>query len=1053
MRTRSAISAAVLAVAVAACNDRPVPTAPSSGPSAAALLFEIRDGAHSGGNPNFFFLPPLQPSPRRNANFDRGGFNPNLAPAVEICDGRDLTPAGECAKALLKNGQPVVFKAVRGWDGLPDWVDAEQYHVLWQTRSYNLVLGRPYRILVKAGSALLGFLDIVPSNRLLSALRITAGGQDVGWLDDWVVPIRFRIERGALCTNPQECTEIRVNSKGGDFTLPSKYAALSVPAGAVKSGDTITVVVEKENPQYNGRCLPTDIVQSLGCYHFRSEPPLYHFATPVRMEACLDVAPVPPEQQDEVVLFKYNSTEGLHELPWADPLLIDCSTFSAMLNPADAQPSSFAAATLRRLGHWAGRLFGPQPLHASSFGGVPKGGGGLGGSFSDVGGAVPGTATQDTVRLSVPASATVGDTGLRATASGGSGSGAFSYASTTPAVCSVVDTTGRIAALAPGACSLTATKAADDVYRSATAYASFTVTARPGTAGSILIDASRDGGVWWSPQAGPFDPAAPHQGKALADSLRAWGYVVTELGRGVTITNELLGGFQIVVRAGYYAESSAAYSSAELQAYRNSLARGASLLFETDHEPRADSLASILGLGFTGSLAGRMSLIANPITAGTDTLYYAAGSYLTSVPAGATVLGTVSGQPVMGTLIYGNAPVFFIGDGNALEAVPRQLVINIFQWLATGTVTSFSCSGVTDISSTECAALVALYNATGGPNWKNHTGWLQTNTPCTTPWYGVNCPYGVFSELSLTDNNLTGTLPAALGDLHHLRFLLLSMNQLNGPIPATLGSLGSLEVLTANHNQLSGRIPAEFGSLDSLRILQLNSNLLSDSIPWTLGSLERLQVLALDHNQLSGTIPTTLGNLRSLQTLLLQVNVLIGQVPLAVAQLGGQLEQVTPGSCEIGLGNDVYLPDTTLYHNADLNGDGLICGVGFAPTLRTPVVQYLRTDSMPDVYGTLYRYHHFAITNAAAYAPELFAPSPNLPPCGLNTNSARTWMQIYSNPSGPFQQVYGYCGLSNLSGEFAFGVLPSATETGFQVELHDRLLNRYSYSAIVPVPR
>ena len=33
----------------------------------------------------------------------------------------------------------------------------------------------------------------------------------------------------------------------------------------------------------------------------------------------------------------------------------------------------------------------------------------------------------------------------------------------------------------------------------------------------ILIDASRDGGAWWYPQAGPFDPDEYHQGKKLAD--------------------------------------------------------------------------------------------------------------------------------------------------------------------------------------------------------------------------------------------------------------------------------------------------------------------------------------------------------------------------------------------------------------------------------------------------------------------------------------------------------------------------------------------------------
>jgi Tol biopolymer transport system component len=388
MRMRSAISVAVLAVLVAACNDRSEPTSPSSAPSLSPS-FAISDGAHSGGNPNFFFLPPLQPSPRRSPNFDRGKFNPNLSPTVKICDGRDLTPQGECASPLLKSGQPVVFTAVRGWDGLPDWVDPEQYHVLWQTRSYNLVLGHPYRIVVKVGGTLLGFLDIVPSSRLLSALRITAGGQDVGWLQNTIVPIRFRIEQGALCANPQDCLEVKVSSAGGDFTLPTKYAGLSVPAGAVKSGDTVTIVIEKESPQYDGQCLPTDLSQSTGCYHFRSEPPLYQFAPDVRLEACVDVEHLTPEQREQLLLYKYNQTQGLQALPRVAPTLIDCTGFIAMAHPAASRPSNLAAAVLQRLGDWAGRLLAPKPLYAAWFAGVPKGIGGSGGSFSDVGGAVP----------------------------------------------------------------------------------------------------------------------------------------------------------------------------------------------------------------------------------------------------------------------------------------------------------------------------------------------------------------------------------------------------------------------------------------------------------------------------------------------------------------------------------------------------------------------------------------------------------------------------------------------------------------------------------------
>lgn len=49
----------------------------------------------------------------------------------------------------------------------------------------------------------------------------------------------------------------------------------------------------------------------------------------------------------------------------------------------------------------------------------------------------------------------------------------------------------------------------------------------------------------------------------------------------------------------------------------------------------------------------------------------------------------------------------------------------------------FDCAAVTQSSQAECAALIALYNSTGGDNWFNKDCWLQTTTPCD--WYGVGC--------------------------------------------------------------------------------------------------------------------------------------------------------------------------------------------------------------------------------------------------------------------------------------------------------------------------
>jgi hypothetical protein len=43
-------------------------------------------------------------------------------------------------------------------------------------------------------------------------------------------------------------------------------------------------------------------------------------------------------------------------------------------------------------------------------------------------------------------------------------------------------------------------------------------------------------------------------------------------------------------------------------------------------------------------------------------------------------------------------------------------------------------------------ALVAFFNAAGGSEWTNSTGWLQ-NDPCSSHWFGVQCEDGSVSSL------------------------------------------------------------------------------------------------------------------------------------------------------------------------------------------------------------------------------------------------------------------------------------------------------------------
>ena len=184
----------------------------------------------------------------------------------------------------------------------------------------------------------------------------------------------------------------------------------------------------------------------------------------------------------------------------------------------------------------------------------------------------------------------------------------------------------------------------------------------------------------------------------------------------------------------------------------------------------------------------------------------------------------------------------------------------------------------------ERAALIALYNATNGTHWHEQRNW---NTPGSIRnWQGVSTnSAGLVTDLSLSDNDLSGTLPPELGDLTHLRQLVLDENQLSGSIPPELGELPQLRRLVLDANQLMGPVPPELGRLRQLTMLDLSRNSLSGTIPSELGSLSRLDSLLLHRNELTGPVPAELGNLGSLRRLLLALNQLTGPVPPELGNL------------------------------------------------------------------------------------------------------------------------------------------------------------------------
>lgn len=222
----------------------------------------------------------------------------------------------------------------------------------------------------------------------------------------------------------------------------------------------------------------------------------------------------------------------------------------------------------------------------------------------------------------------------------------------------------------------------------------------------------------------------------------------------------------------------------------------------------------------------------------------------------------------------------------------------------------------------EYNALVALYNSTGGDNWRDNSNWLSENTP----WHGVMVEDGHVTSIELADNNMVGQLPAELADLSNLYSLALMGNQLSGPIPAWLGNLGNLHGLYLYYNQLSGSIPPELGNLTNLVSLYLSGNQLTGQIPRELGKLTNLQKLSLDGNQLVGPVPSELGDLVSVQELYLSNNQLTGQIPaqfgnLTNMQFLGLSANQLSGPIPAALGN------LTQLRILSLDGNQFVCAV------------------------------------------------------------------------------------------------------------------------------
>jgi Leucine-rich repeat (LRR) protein len=140
------------------------------------------------------------------------------------------------------------------------------------------------------------------------------------------------------------------------------------------------------------------------------------------------------------------------------------------------------------------------------------------------------------------------------------------------------------------------------------------------------------------------------------------------------------------------------------------------------------------------------------------------------------------------------------------------------------------------------------------------------------------------SILDISNNSFSGTLSSDL-EAQELQTLLMYSNQISGTIPGSLCKLNLLTDLDLSNNLFEGELPQCFETEFSASYLLLSNNSLSGPFPEFLHNHIGLQFLDLSWNNFFGSLPAWIGNMSNLQFLRLSHNTFSGNIPDEITNL------------------------------------------------------------------------------------------------------------------------------------------------------------------------
>jgi hypothetical protein len=295
---RAYVAALLAGITVLACDRSP--TATPSDPSLA-----IVDGFNDPSRSSFFFLFPIRPL--RNTP-PAVGFNPNLAPVIEVCEWTGTA----CRLPLVSR---LTMKTGALLDRIFVLPHFKEYAALWRTQGLNLRDDKIYRIRVLVGAKELGFADIDVVKTLRQAAQVD-DDEFVPLLKDFILPIRFWIGEGALCDpGTTACASTTVAlAEGGTVVLAGTFDRVRIPAQP-NDPRTITLTIQYCDD------IDVDLPRFGPCLRVTADPPLGE--QPLVRRAVVSLCSVPlgelgvPHEQEHLITLHRQDGELLTALPHA----------------------------------------------------------------------------------------------------------------------------------------------------------------------------------------------------------------------------------------------------------------------------------------------------------------------------------------------------------------------------------------------------------------------------------------------------------------------------------------------------------------------------------------------------------------------------------------------------------------------------------------------------------------------------------------------------------------------------------------------------------------